>query len=62
MLFVPRVEPYFRLPEPKGRTYGGLDILFEKKASARKFGKAVVDPFAIDYGQVMAEVSVEKKE
>ncbi len=28
---------YFRLPEPKGRTYGELDILFERKIPARKF-------------------------
>lgn len=28
---------YFRLPEPKGLTYLELDILFEKKAEAKKF-------------------------
>jgi SP family general alpha glucoside:H+ symporter-like MFS transporter len=28
---------YFRLPEPKGLTYLELDLLFEKKVSARKF-------------------------
>ena len=28
---------YFRLPEPKGRTYGELDVLFERKIAARKF-------------------------
>jgi SP family general alpha glucoside:H+ symporter-like MFS transporter len=28
---------YFRLPEPKGLTYMELDILVDKKASARKF-------------------------
>ena len=52
---------YFCLPEPKGRTYGELDILFEKKVSARKFAKAVVNPFAIDCSQVMAEANVEKE-
>lgn len=30
---------YFRLPEPKGLTYLELDILFEKRAGARKFAK-----------------------
>jgi MFS transporter, SP family, general alpha glucoside:H+ symporter len=30
---------YFRLPEPKGLTYMELDILFEKRASARRFRK-----------------------
>ncbi|KAK3070887.1 hypothetical protein LTR53_009658 [Teratosphaeriaceae sp. CCFEE 6253] len=38
---------YFRLPEPKGRTFGEMDILFEQRVPARKFRKAVVDPFAI---------------
>jgi MFS transporter, SP family, general alpha glucoside:H+ symporter len=30
---------YYRLPEPKGLTYLELDLLFEKKVQARKFGK-----------------------
>jgi SP family general alpha glucoside:H+ symporter-like MFS transporter len=30
---------YFRLPEPKGLTYLELDLLFEKKVAARRFGK-----------------------
>lgn len=37
---------YFRLPEPKGRTYGELDVLFEQGVSARKFASTVVDPVA----------------
>lgn len=37
---------YFRLPEPKGRTYGELDILFEKRVSARKFKGTDVSPWA----------------
>ncbi|PHH60646.1 hypothetical protein CDD81_1397 [Ophiocordyceps australis] len=36
---------YFRLPEPKGRTYGELDILFENRVSARKFSKTPLDGF-----------------
>ncbi|KAF2464714.1 uncharacterized protein BDR25DRAFT_296280 [Lindgomyces ingoldianus] len=36
---------YFRLPEPKGRTYGELDLLFEQKVSARKFKGMNVDPY-----------------
>jgi len=39
------VWTYFRLPEPKGRTYGELDVLFEQGVSARKFKAAKVDPF-----------------
>ena len=36
---------YFRLPEPNGRSYAELDILFERKISARKFAKTEVDLF-----------------
>ncbi|CRJ87985.1 General alpha-glucoside permease like protein [Verticillium longisporum] len=34
---------YFRLPEPKGRTYGELDVLFEQRISARKFKSTKVE-------------------
>ena len=37
---------YFRLPEPKGRTFGELDVLFENKVSARKFKTTVVEQFS----------------
>jgi len=40
---------YFRLPEPKGRTYGELDILFEQHVSARKFKRTNVDIFRSDH-------------
>ncbi|PNY29695.1 General alpha-glucoside permease [Tolypocladium capitatum] len=36
---------FFRLPEPKGRTYAELDVLFEQRISARKFKTTKVDPF-----------------
>jgi MFS transporter, SP family, general alpha glucoside:H+ symporter len=36
---------FFRLPEPKDRSYGELDILFECRVSARKFKHTKVDPF-----------------
>ena len=36
---------FFRLPEPKGRTFVELDILFEKKIPTRKFASTVIDPF-----------------
>ncbi|KAF9891602.1 hypothetical protein FE257_003613 [Aspergillus nanangensis] len=39
------VWAYFRIPEPKGRTYEELDLLFERKVSARNFHKTVVDPY-----------------
>lgn len=37
---------WFRLPEPKGRTYAELDVLFEDKVSARKFATTKVDLYA----------------
>ncbi|KAG6037552.1 hypothetical protein E4U41_004923 [Claviceps citrina] len=36
---------FFRLPEPKGRTYAELDILFENKVSARNFKSTAVGRF-----------------
>lgn len=39
---------YFRLPEPKGRTYGELDTLFENGVSARKFKSTPVPRFDDD--------------
>ena len=53
---------YFRLPEPKGRTYGELDVLFENKVSARKFKHTTVDPFRSDHLTVVeSETYIEKK-
>lgn len=39
---------YFRVPEPKGRTYAELDMLFEQKVSARKFAQTEVNPFTAE--------------
>ena len=36
---------YFRVPEPKGRTFAELDLLFERGVSARKFATTEVDVF-----------------
>ncbi|RYP48651.1 hypothetical protein DL768_005495 [Monosporascus sp. mg162] len=43
--FVSAIWAFFRLPEPKGRTFAELDVLFEKKINARKFKTTVVSPF-----------------
>lgn len=43
---------YFRLPEPKGRTYGEMDVLFENRVSARKFRHTRVDQFAGDHTEL----------
>lgn len=37
------VSAYFGLPEMKGRSYREIDILFNRKVSARKFKSTVVD-------------------
>jgi len=39
------VWTYFRLPEPKGRSYGELDILFDQVVPARKFKETKVQEF-----------------
>ncbi|KAK9386686.1 hypothetical protein V1515DRAFT_616178 [Lipomyces mesembrius] len=39
------VWTFLRLPEPKGMAYSELDVLFERKVSARKFSSTPVDPF-----------------
>ncbi|KAL6229535.1 hypothetical protein BDW75DRAFT_249581 [Aspergillus navahoensis] len=38
---------FFRLPEPKGRTYAELDILFATKVPARKFASTPVDVYVV---------------
>ncbi|OAR01438.1 hypothetical protein LLEC1_04034 [Akanthomyces lecanii] len=50
---------YFRLPEPKGRTFGELDVLFERRVPARRFATEVVDPAEI-YGLEVGDSEVEK--
>lgn len=47
--FVMLVWAYYRLPEPKGLTYMELDILFEKKAKARKFRQFQVNLASTGY-------------
>lgn len=39
------VYTYFRVPEPAGRSFAELDLLFEKGVSARKFASTEVDVF-----------------
>ena len=60
LCFLCLVWTYFRLPEPKGRTYGELDILFEKGVSARKFKGTDVSPWETD-GLDTVESNVDEK-
>ena len=39
------VYTYFRIPEPAGRTFAELDVMFERRISARKFKRTEVDAF-----------------
>ncbi len=39
------IYTYFRVPEPQGRSFAELDLLFEKGVSARKFASTHVDVF-----------------
>lgn len=39
------LQTYFRVPEPSGRTFAELDLLFERGVSARKFKSTNVDVF-----------------
>lgn len=39
------IYTYFRVPEPSGRTFAELDLLFEKRIKARKFATTKVDVF-----------------
>ncbi|EME48781.1 hypothetical protein DOTSEDRAFT_142155 [Dothistroma septosporum NZE10] len=43
--FLCAVYTYFRVPEPKGRTFAELDLLFERHISAREFAKTQVNVF-----------------
>ncbi|KAL2019025.1 hypothetical protein VTK56DRAFT_10190 [Thermocarpiscus australiensis] len=42
------VYTYFRVPEPSGRTFAELDMLFQRGVSARKFATTAVDVFEED--------------
>lgn len=39
------VYTYFRVPEPAGRSFAEMDVLFERRVSARKFASTSVDVF-----------------
>ncbi|KKY23823.1 putative mfs alpha-glucoside [Phaeomoniella chlamydospora] len=39
------IYTYYRVPEPAGRSFAELDLLFERGVSARKFASAKVDVF-----------------
>lgn len=50
--FLSLVWTYFRLPEPKGKSFAELDVLFERHVDARKFAGYKVDAFRGDATEV----------
>jgi SP family general alpha glucoside:H+ symporter-like MFS transporter len=61
MCFLCWLWTYFRLPEPRGRTYGELDILFERRVAARKFAKTDVSPWTSDEAEAEAGIESDEK-
>ncbi|KAF5020008.1 hypothetical protein F66182_7973 [Fusarium sp. NRRL 66182] len=53
--FVCIIWTYFRLPEPKGRSYGEIDILFERGVSARKFSSTEVERVDAEFDSARKE-------
>lgn len=56
------VYTFFRVPEPRGRSFAELDLLFERKVNARNFARTRVDVFGETIqGQVVDEYQTQKK-
>ncbi|KAJ5666878.1 Maltose permease MAL61 [Penicillium macrosclerotiorum] len=57
------IYAYFRVPEPRGRSFAELDMLFERGVSARKFADTEVDVFdeTIE-GRVIDDYRAQKKD
>ncbi|KAJ5963845.1 uncharacterized protein N7479_003721 [Penicillium vulpinum] len=55
------IYTYFRVPEPRGRSFAELDMLFERGVSARKFATTEVDVFGETIeGRVVDDYRAEK--
>ncbi|KAI1640251.1 sugar transporter-domain-containing protein [Biscogniauxia mediterranea] len=46
LCFLCWIWAFWRLPEPKGRSYGEIDVLFQERTKARDFKKQRVDQFS----------------
>ncbi|PTB64703.1 general substrate transporter [Trichoderma citrinoviride] len=62
--FLVTVWAIFRVPETRGRTYGEMDVLFEKKVTAWRFGTAEVEDDVTIVGddEARGKVDDEKRE
>ncbi|KAJ7830619.1 maltose permease MAL61 [Mycena olivaceomarginata] len=56
------VYTYYRVPEPQGRSFAELDLLFEKGVSARNFAKTRVDVFGDEVRVHGGESEKERRE
>lgn len=59
--FCSLIYTYFRVPEPTGKSFAELDLLFEQKVSARKFAKTNLDVFGTDESE-RAALAIEHKD
>ncbi|KAI5288565.1 hypothetical protein KEM52_001114 [Ascosphaera acerosa] len=59
--FLSIVYSYFRLPEPAGRSFAELDLLFEQDVPARKFKTTKVDAFGPSPPSVSDDDSVRQQ-
>lgn len=53
---------YFRVPEPTGRSFAEMDLLFERDVSARKFKETEVNVFAEDVNNDVLDNYEKQKE
>ena len=60
--FLSAIWVFFRLPEPKGRSYAELDLLFEQRVPARQFSKTKIDAFAHTNGKRVSGEEVQHVE
>jgi MFS transporter, SP family, general alpha glucoside:H+ symporter len=56
------VYTFFRLPEPRGRSFAELDLLFERGVGARRFADTRVDVFEERVGRLREEEEEEEEE
>ncbi len=56
------IYTYFRVPEPMGRSFAELDLLFEQGVSARKFSSTDVDVFGEEVDERVVGAYEEKLE
>ncbi|KAK7052770.1 MFS general substrate transporter [Favolaschia claudopus] len=55
------IYTYYRVPEPQGRSFAELDLLFEKGVSARKFATTKVDVFDDVHSETTYEADANEK-